>query len=105
MKRCCSIVFLSLLLVSFADAVPEPVLVRSRSGQFLIRGLPLTRLSFERTTNVVSYVRLDPTVFAVSCERIKEAVLGAVGLEDQWRGLITITLHPNTADDEPVDVL
>jgi hypothetical protein len=79
-------------------------MVRSRSGQFVIRGLPLTMSRFGRATNAVSYVRLDPTVFAVSCERVKEAVLGEFGMEDRWRGMIAIVLHPTESDDELINV-
>src|SRR2546426_9081539 len=48
----------------------EPVALRSYSGQFFVRGLPLgAPLIASAPTSSVSYVRLDPTLLAVSCER------------------------------------
>jgi hypothetical protein len=105
MRRCWSIILLSLLLGGLVHSAPEPVTVRSRSGQFLVRGLPLTMLKLGPNTNAFSYVRLDPTVFAVSCERIKESILSELGMEDHWRGLITVVLHPTRTDNEPIDVI
>lgn len=104
-KARCSIAILLLLLAGFGASALETVTVRSRSGQFLIRGLPLNTENFGGTTNSLSYVRLDPRVFAVSCERIKEAVLGELGMVDHWKGMIAIVLHPTESDNEPIEVL
>jgi hypothetical protein len=77
----------------------EPVAVRSQSGQFLVRGLPRGVPSSGYSTSPIQFVRLDPTITAVSFERVRQAILNALGLPDQWRGLITITLHPVEEDN------
>ena len=56
-----------------------------------------------RSTNAeVSYVRLDPALLAVSCERIKSAVLAELGMGDLWKGKVYISLQPVRADREPI---
>ncbi len=81
------------------------VVLRSRSGQFIVRGAPLGASQFlGSSTSQVSYVRLDPSLLAVSCERIKEAVLEELGMMDSWRGSIAIALHPVQEDNEPIIV-
>ena len=83
----------------------EPVALRSYSGQFFVRGLPLgAPLMASAPTSSVSYVRLDPTLLAVSCERIKSAVLEELAMKDSWRGKILISLHPLRDDHEPIVV-
>ena len=83
----------------------EPVTLRSHSGQFLVRGLPLAApLVAVAPTSSVSYVRLDPTLLAVSCEGIKSAMLDELAMKDLWRGKIYIALHPLQDDREPIVV-
>ena len=82
----------------------EPVSLRSHSGQFLVRGLPLGAPLISPSTNAVSYVRLDPALVAVSCERIKSALLGELAAKDLWRGKIFVFLHPVTDDHESIVV-
>jgi hypothetical protein len=77
----------------------EPVSVRSQSGQFLVQGLPRGVPSSGYSTTPIQFVRLDPTITAVSFERVRQAVLNALNLPDKWRGLITITLHPVEEDN------
>lgn len=95
---------LSALILAVLTVAPslalEPVNVRSQSGQFLVRGLPLGAPVSGYSTSVVQYLRLDPTLTAVSLERIKQSILGELGMKDQWRGLISITTHP-AEDDAP----
>lgn len=83
----------------------EPVTVRSQSEQFIVRGLPLAQppASFAPTSGV-TYVRLDPTLLTISCERIKEALLRELGMKDQWRGLVYVFLHPVRRDNESIVV-
>src|SRR5205823_11847081 len=70
-----------------------------------VRGLPLPAPPMaSRATSSVSYVRLDPTLLAVSCERIKSAVLAELAMNDAWRGKIRISLHPVRDDSEPIVV-
>src|ERR1043166_3369278 len=77
----------------------DPVTLRSHSGQFLVRGLPLMRRAPVADTNSeVAYVRLDPTLLAVSCERVKSALLEELGMKDQWRGKILVVLDPGEGE-------
>jgi hypothetical protein len=47
-------------------------------------------VDLDRLTNLV---RVDPTLLAVSAERIKKAVLDEIGARDQWRDRIALNLH------------
>lgn len=85
-------------------AGPEPVNVRSQSGAFLVRGVPLGPPVAGYSTNAVPYLRLDPTLTAVSLERIRESLLNELALKDQWRSLITVQTRPVQEDDAPVEV-
>jgi hypothetical protein len=80
----------------------EPVTVRSQSGQFTVRGLPLGPPLAGYSTGAVSYLRLDPSLTAVSLERIRQAVVSELGLGDQWRAPISITTHPAQEDNPRV---
>jgi hypothetical protein len=81
-------------------------MVRSRSAQFVVRGVPVSELlappAFSKQDQ--GYVHLDPMVAAVSCERIKDALLQELGVEDLWRGTIYVVLHPVQRDAEPIRV-
>ena len=96
-------VALLLLALSFPTALPGEQTLRSRSGQFIVSGLPFTpRFVHQTTTNQVDYVRLDPAVLAVSCERIKERLLTELGLSDNWRGTVKLRIFTVRHDSEPV---
>src|SRR5262245_15024302 len=70
-------------VASLRAAAPEPVVVRSQSGQFIVRGLPMGAPVSGYSTSAVAYLRLDPTLTAVSLERIRHAVLTELGLPDK----------------------
>lgn len=77
--------------------------LRSRSGQFVVRGFPAApRFISYGFTGRVDYVRLDPAVLAVSCERIKERLLEELELADAWQGIINVRIFPVRNDNEPV---
>ena len=83
-----------------AIAALEPVSIRSQSGQFMVRGLPLGAPVSGFSTSVVQYLRLDPTLTAVSLERIRQTLVEAMlGLKDKWHGSITVTTHPVQEDN------
>jgi len=82
----------------------EPVTVRSQSGQFVVRGIPLGVPQSGYSTSVVKYLRLDPTLAAISLERIRQAIYGELGMKEQWRGLITVTTHPMEEDQPTIQV-
>lgn len=98
----CALLTASCFLRLHAGAAPEPVTVRSQSGLFTVRGLALGMPVARFTTSNVPYLRLDPTLTAISLERIRQAVLVELKLPDRWRGRITVTTHPVAEDDPAV---
>lgn len=105
--------------VSSAEGAPfQPLTLHSRSGQFIVAGVPmhpradaasvmlggvvLQGRSYSVSTSSVNFVRLDPALVAVSCEDIKQALLKELGASDQWRGTVSIGIHPVRDDNEPI---
>jgi hypothetical protein len=86
-------------LPSLADAQPSsPDLVsaRSHSGQFVVyagRSSPPPLLVANLATNQ-NFVRLEPTLATVSCERIKQVLTRELGAPAPWRGHIYLVLYP-----------
>lgn len=86
-------------------APPRPavaaVTVHSRSGQFIVHSAAPTQPSLARVgppgTNRV--ITLYPDPLAVSCERIKAAVLAELGLPDRWRGKVHVTIDARAPAD------
>ena len=91
-------------LGAFASAgVPvyalEPVTARSQSGRFVVRGLPFGPPPTGTSGSAVAYLRLDPTLTAVSFERIQHEVCRTLGLDAPSSGLVRINTHPALEDD------
>ena len=78
------------------SALAQPITARSHSGQFTVQGLPHnTPLSENlRRSTATNWVRLDPPFTAVSCERIREALLSRLDSDDRYRGRIFVRLRP-----------
>jgi hypothetical protein len=95
-----AILFILLCTVSATDL--ERFSVRSQSGQFTVHGLPLGVPVARYTTSNVPYLRLDPTLTAVSLERIRQTLSGELKLSDRWKSPITVTTHPMTEDNPTV---
>ncbi|HWF18375.1 MAG TPA: hypothetical protein VG754_03875 [Verrucomicrobiae bacterium] len=76
----------------------------SLSRQFVIQDIPAAENFSSRLLNETNLMELDPTLLAVSCERIKKNLLLQLGVRDQWRGKIYIALHRAQFSDEPVSV-
>ncbi len=79
---------------------------RSFSGQFVVSlVLPKgqqSRFVSNLETNA-EYIRLDPTLLPVSCERIKQSLARQLGLNTAWMGRIFISLYrAGTANDSAV---
>jgi hypothetical protein len=77
----------------------------SMSRQFMIRETdnPNARPIPLGTDPSVRYVRLDPSLLTVSCERIKHAVLTELDAPDKWHDRIFIDLrHAQTLEDEVI---
>lgn len=95
MNRTAAILFCCLLAAAVVRA-QNLIPAVSRSGQFVIFGVdPALHRPFapELETNN-PLIRLEPALLAVSCERIKQALLGTLNAPDQWRGKICVGLHP-----------
>jgi hypothetical protein len=77
-------------------SIPELISASSRSGQFVVyagHSSPPPRAVANLATNQ-SFVRLEPTLAAVSCERIKQALERELGANAPWRGCIYLVLYP-----------
>jgi hypothetical protein len=85
---------------------PGGFLSRSFSGQFIIQstsvraGSPVAGL-LENDTN---FVRLDPTLLTVSCERIKQILWRELATTTAWKGKIFLRLYPPSSADDPVSI-
>lgn len=78
----------------------------SHSGQFVIYSAApgaFATATPEFATNS-PVVHLEATLLAVSCERIKQALLNTLNVPDQWRGKISISLQPFHSADEDIVV-
>lgn len=78
------------------SGLAQPITARSHSGQFTVQGLPHNIPLSEnlRRSTATNWVRLDPPFTAVSCERIREALLLRLDSGDRWRGKIFVRLRP-----------
>jgi hypothetical protein len=69
---------------------------RSRSGQFTVYGDRFTSPSLgnvaQSSNRKQILLEIDP--LAVSCERVKAALLLRLGVSDQWRGKIAVRIRP-----------
>jgi hypothetical protein len=93
---------LSAATAAQADGV---VLARSKSGQFVVRGLPVgAPAGATGDLKAVDYVRLDPSVLTISLERIKTALLAELRQTDAWRGTIYVNVQPRLTDDQPITI-
>jgi hypothetical protein len=95
---------LPIVTVIGASAAPMPLALHSRSGQFIVSGMPIMTANYVSSSNAVSFVRLDPALAAVSCEKIKWALLDELGLRDQWQGTIMVSIRAAFQDNEFIDI-
>lgn len=100
-----SALFLRLALSGLAAASAEGLAytVHSRSGQFIVHSATPTPPSLARVaptgTETNRLIPLYPDPLAVSCERIKSAVLAELRLPDRWRGKVHVTIDPRAPAD------
>jgi hypothetical protein len=82
---------------------------RSVSGQFIAGGpAQLSPLAFlPRVANDTNFVRLEPSLLAVSAERIKASLYHRLGIsaDAPWRGQIFLAVHPAQSLDENVVIV
>src|SRR5262245_14846315 len=96
MKFCVAIAFaLWIVADSFVSRGAELVTVGGPWSQFVITGPKLGsgQPSISMSTNS-AHMLLDPAMVAVSCDRIKNAILRDFGMRDEWRGKVFVTLQP-----------
>ena len=55
----------------------------------------------EKNTN---FIRLDPTLLPVSCERIKQILYRELGLADAWSGKVFLKIYPVQTANDPVTI-
>jgi hypothetical protein len=80
---------------------------QSSSGQFVVfasapAGLPLSLRGLASNTNFIS---LQPTLLAVSCERIHQKLWDQLGVAGPWEGKIQLNLYQARSADEPVAIV
>ncbi len=109
-RTCAAQLLITLLLVMPLAAaraqlsLPGVFTSRSSSGQFLVQsartsfGSPL----FNLLQNDTNFIRLDPTLLAVSCERIKQILWRNLEATSPWSGKIFLRLYPVNSADDPV---
>ena len=80
----------------------DPLGARSISGQFVIHvETPNPHARAPDFSDAPGMLKLEASLLAVSCERIKAALMGELGDKSQWRGRIFLSLRPaQTPEDE-----
>jgi hypothetical protein len=109
MRIVSSIAFsIALLGASGAPMAPAPKPpAQSASGQFIAFNersavLPPGLQGLLSNTNFIS---LEPTLLAVSCERIKQKLWDQLGMAAPWRGKVYLSLHTARSADELVGIV
>jgi hypothetical protein len=109
MKRISATVWLWILCAVASAQLPPPdaASTRSVSGQFTVYGprqaSPPDPVS-ELGTNA-QFMRLEPALLAVSCERIKQELWRELGVNAPWRGRIELALHSAQSSNEAITVV
>lgn len=84
----------------------SPTSARSLSGQFIIHDERSSR-PYVSPLNLATnrgFVRIEPTLLAVSCERIKQELKREIGGSGPWRGKIFLALHSAMDADELITI-
>ncbi len=102
------VLFLLLWDRAATAALPEPpTTARSHSGQFVVQTLPATGPAQWRSnleTNP-AYIRLEPTLVPVSCERLKQELWRHLEIRGPWQGKISMVVQAGRGPDNPIVVL
>lgn len=88
------------------QGLPNVFLSRSVSGQFVVQSSPTVSASVLATylENDTNFIRLDPTLLPVSCERIKQVLWRELGLAPPWAGKVFLRLYPASSDEDPITI-
>jgi len=86
----------SLIAYSVFGAAPYELVrtVRSSTSQFIVRGPTFSQVQTNSSVADSTWLELDPNILAVSCERIKQALLRELTLPDLWRGRVYVEVSP-----------
>lgn len=79
--------------LALAAGANDPIVVRSRSEQFVVHSPVLTTPRAASGTNR-NWIAVQPDPLAVSAERIKQRLLNELEAQDQWRGRIHLNILP-----------
>lgn len=108
MKTCFATTFIAVWLSGvWAQQIPGGQrTVYSESGQFIVSGLADTSTIYRPRSllNNTNLVELNPSLLAVSCERVKQALWKDLGLTGPWSGRIYLLLHPAQSPDESITI-
>lgn len=66
---------------------------------------PRLTLFSMRESGATNVIDIDPKALAITCERVKKAVLGELGMNDQWRGNVHVFVAPANRPRQPVEIL
>ena len=93
--RALAIISGSLIASAVLAALPDRVVrtVNSSSGQFVVRGPAIAQVPNNSGLDDSTLIELDPNVLAVTCERIKQALLRELTLADLWRGRVYLEIN------------
>jgi hypothetical protein len=86
------------LSISLPVQAAEPVIITSASKQFIVRGLPQRSLLAGSGRDDLIY--LDPSLLAVTCERVRESLNKELGWGERWHATVVINIHPIRFDNE-----
>src|SRR5882724_5322347 len=95
MVKIIGLIFGLWLAVTASRAAPAGTVltVRSSTTQFIIRGPTHSQISSNSASADSALIELDPNILAVTCERVKQALLRELTLADLWRGRIYIEIN------------
>jgi len=88
---------------AFAATPPATVrTVRSSTGQFIVRGPTLSAVAVATNSsqNGSTLIQLDPSILAITCERLKQALLSELAMLDLWRGRIYLEISSGLSTNQ-----
>jgi len=95
-------ILLSSLIASAVSAALSDSMrtVNSSSGQFVVRGPAVAQLSTDSGFVDSTLIELDPNRLAVTCERIKQALLRELTMADLWRSRVYLEINSALATNQ-----
>jgi hypothetical protein len=74
--------------------------VRSGTGQFIVRAPAISTAETRSSREDRTLIEFDPNILAITCERIKQALLWELTMPDLWRGRIYIEVSSALATNQ-----